>query len=190
MRTFDMALCALLLVAFLCDPAYSAQPEQPKCKRECQEQYVRQFAKILSKTKPTMADYFVLFREPEGPEGLRLFNITKKRLITGEDKDHIQEMTLAGDAFDEVLARDKGSRSLYLTCVHKQYVNHLPSKNATLSISISAGVDNQLITITLLSKKISWKFVFSDGELQPDSVITPDGITLGDMAEDQCVQRE
>lgn len=188
MRTFYRTSWALFLAVFLCDSAYSAQSEQPKCSRECQEQYARQFAKILSKTKPTMADYFVLFREPEGPEGLRLFNTTKKRLITGEDKGHVQEMTLAGDAFDEVLARNKGSRSSYLTCLRKQYVNRLPSKNATLSISV--GADSQLITITLLSKKILWKFVFSDGELQPDSVITPDGITLGDMAEDRCVQRE
>ena len=75
-----------------------------------------------------------------------------------------------------------------MTCLRKQYVNRLPSKNATLSISV--GADSQLTTITLLTKKISWKFVFSDGELQPDSVITPDGITLGDMAEDRCVQRE
>jgi len=135
-----------------------------------------------------MADYFVLFSEPEGPEGLRLFNSTKKQLITGEDKGHIQEMTLAGDAFDEVLAKDKGSRSLYLTCLHKQYSGRLPRKNARISIFTDA--DSQLTTIVLLAEKISWRFIFSDGELQPDSVITPDGITLGDMAEDRCLQRE
>jgi hypothetical protein len=159
-----------------------------KCSRECQEQYARQFARILSKTKPTMADYFVLFREPEGPEGLRLFKTQKKQLIRGEDKGHIQEMTLAGDAFDELLAKDKGSRSLYLACVRKQYANRLPSINAKLSMSADGA--SQLTKITLLSKKISWEFVFSDGGLQPDSIITPDGITLGDMAEDRCVQRE
>jgi len=188
MRTFYMTSWTLFLAAFLCGSAYSAHPEKSKCSRECQEQYARQFAKILSKTKPTMADYFVLFREPEGPEGLRLFNITKRQLIAGEDNGHIQEMTLAGDAFDEVLARDKGNRSSYLSCVHKQYINRLPSRNATPSISVDA--DSQLTTITLLSKKRSWKFVFSDGERNPDSVITPDGVTLGDMAEDRCVQHE
>lgn len=188
MHLFYKISWALFFSEFLCNSVYSAQHEQSKCSHKCQEQYTRQFAKILSKTKPTMEDYFVLFREPEGPEGLRLFNKTKQQLIMGEDKSHIQEMTLAGDAFDEVLARDKVGMSPYLSCVHKLYANRLPSKNA--KISISADGASQLTTIVLLENKISWKFVFSDNESRPDSVITPDGVELGNMTEDRCVQRE
>lgn len=182
MRFFSRILGLLFLSVFL-EGQVCAQ--QPKCEVECQERYVRQFATILSKNRPSMADYFVLFAEPEGPEGTRLFYTRKKQLIMGEDKDHVQEMTLAGDAFDEVMNRDKGSKSFYLACLHKRYANRLPSKNTKHSRSVDA--DSQLTVITLLSKKALWKFVFSDGELLPDSVIAPDGITLGDVSEDPCI---
>ena len=119
---------------------------------------------------------------------MRLFNIKKKQLIMEKDKNHVQEMTLAGDAFDEVLNRDRGSKSFYLACLHKRYADRLPSKYAKFSRSVDAG--SRLTVITLLSEKALWKFVFSNGELQPDSVITPDGITLGDLAEDPCISSE
>lgn len=176
-------ILGLLLLSSLLGMNVYAQPQ--KCDIRCQEHYVRQFAKILSKNKPDMVGYFALFSEPEGPEGMRLFNIKKRHLIIEENEHHVQEMTIAGDAFDEVTRRDRTSRSFYLTCLHKRYLNRLPNEKANLASSVDAS--SQLTLITVSTKNSRWKFVFSDGESKPDSVIAPDGVELGDMDEDPCV---
>lgn len=182
MRFICLILGLMFFSGFFGKDVY-AQPQ--KCKTECQEQYVRQFAIALSKNRPSMADYFALFSEPEGPEGMRLFNIKKRRLILVKDKLQIQEMTLAGDAFDEVTNKDRASRSAYLTCVHRRYANHLPSEDANLTRSIDTN--SQLTVITLPTGNSQWRFFFSDGESRPDSVIAPDEVSLGDMEKDPCV---
>lgn len=164
----------------LSEVAYSGL-EQTACDDACKEQYVRKFTKILSRNKPTMADYLALFSEPDGPEGMRLFYTTKKQPITGEDKD--QEIILAEDALDAVMSRNKKSRSDYLTCVHKQYANRLPTERAAITID----GDDQATAIELSENKISWKFIFYGNESRPDSIITPDGIQLGVMGEDPCL---
>lgn len=180
-------LCQILGLLFLSSVLGKDVLAQPqKCDARCQKHYVKEFAKTLSKKPLTMADYFALFSEPEGPEGIRLFNIKKKHLTSPkEGEQDVQEMTLAGDAFDEVANRDKASKSYYLTCLHKRYANHLPSERANLTSSIDAG--SQLSVITLSTKNSRWQFIFSNGEPKPDSVISPDGVTLGDMKEDPCV---
>jgi hypothetical protein len=180
MRIAYLIFGLFILPAFL---GVGAIAEQARCGTECQEQYVRQFAAILLKSNLSMADYFILFSEPEGPESARLYITEKKQLIVGEDKNHVQEMTLAGDAFDEVQARNKKSRSPYLTCLHNRYSNRLPNNHSKLARL--AGADNHQTIILLSSEKSTWKFFFSDGER--DGVVAPDGINLGFVNEDPCV---
>ncbi|GEM_PF-4630259 len=159
--------------------------EQKKCDDDCQDRYVNQFSSILAKSKPSMTDYFVLFSEPEGPEGMRLFNEKRKRLI-GKNSNRDHEMALAGDAFDEVVKRDRLNPSPYLRCVHRRYVHRLPSTSAKVCRSIDA--DSQLTVVMLKSDGVSWKFFFSDGEFLPDSIVAPDGVVLGRMTEDRCAR--
>ena len=158
------------------------------CDNPCREQYVQQFATILSKTKPSMADYFSLFSEPEGPEGLRLYLAKKKTMAHGSDPDHMQEIALASDAFDEVSARNSSAPSPYLACLHRHYSGQLPKHNS--EPTTNSITSTKLTTVTLGSGHSTWKFIYSDKESRPDSIIAPDGITLGDMAKDACVLRK
>ena len=132
-----------------------------------------------------MTDYLSLFSEPEGPEGLRLYIAEKQSQIKGKDIDHSQEMALAGDAFDEVLARSKNDQSPYLSCLHQRYTKRLPSLSSKPTVSVDSST--QLTTFTLSAKE-TWQFIFSTDEERPDTIIAPDGISLGDMNEDPCIK--
>jgi hypothetical protein len=181
-----IAISALLVIVALHGMVHA---QKQVCSIDCQVQYVRQFITILEKSSLSMEDYFKLFSEPEGPEGVLLFNTEKKQLIIGEDKDHIQEMTLAGDAFEEVIRRDKKSRSEYLTCLHRKYINNLPEKSGKLETSVPRDKSEQII-ITLVSINATWKFRFSVGEAKADSVVAPDGVVLGFLADDPCLREK
>ncbi len=184
MRSLAAAFCVFILSGLLGKDVL-AQPI--KCPFECQARYVRLFLSTLAKrSEPTMADYFSLFEEPEGPEGLRLFNIKKSELKNDmHDHQSLEEITLAGDAFDEVVKRDKFSESFYLTCLKKRYANRLPSQSVNLVRSFD--VSRKFTVITLSKQKLRWRFLFSDNEPKPDSIIASNGVTLGDMDEDPCI---
>lgn len=142
---------------------------------------------LTEKKLPSMTDYFVLFSEPEGPEGLRLYKIKKSKLKAGVNvTNDLDEMTLAADAFDEVEGRDKAGKSFYLACLQKKYANRLPN-NCNVNLVRSLDANSKMVAITILINKSRWKFIFSEGEKLPDSIVAPDGVILGDMNQDSCV---